>query len=171
MAAALVQQLSRADTIVLGRVTYCAMAGFWMSRSGDLDLPREDLAFADMMNRYNKIVFSKTLTKTSWQKSVIISGDIKNEVEHLKKQAGKNLIVYGSGTLVNSLIQMNLVDEYTLWVHPVILGDGKPLFKRPGKMIAMDLLHTQTFSSGVVKMDFCPASVSIEKQDDIFILS
>jgi dihydrofolate reductase len=161
MAEALAQQLSRADTIVLGRVTYCAMARFWMSRSSDLNLPREDLAFADMMNRYNKIVFTKTMERTCWPNSVIKNGTLRKEITRLKEQPGKDLIVYGSGKLVNALIQLNLVDEYTLWVHPVILGKGKTLFSRSSRMMALDLVNTETFSSGVVKMDFRPAGSNV----------
>ena len=166
MAEALARQLSRADTIVLGRVTYCAMAKFWMSKSGDPGLPREDLAFADMMNRYRKIVFTKTIHEASWNNAEVINGSLQKEITLLKKQLGRDMIVYGSNKLVSSLIRFNLVDEYTLWVHPVFLGKGKPLFNGAGKL-AMNLLNTETFPSGVIKMDLRPASLNVAENGEL----
>ncbi|MVT40718.1 dihydrofolate reductase [Chitinophaga oryziterrae] len=147
MAHSLCEQLSRADTIILGRVTYSAMAGYWPNRAADMSFPREDLAFAEMMNRYEKVVFSRSMDTPVWNNSRFVKGNTGKEILQLKQQTGKDIIIYGSGKLVNSLMQLNLIDEYLLWVHPVILGKGKPLFK---DRINMKLMKLKTFDSGVV---------------------
>ncbi len=148
------EQLSQADTILLGRITYTAMAGFWPAQLRNLSLSREDIAFAGMMNSRRKVVFSNTLDKPLWNNTIIVRGDIPGEVRKLKEMAGTNIIIYGSGSLVSSLMRSNLVDEYSLWMHPVFLGNGKPMYKELNKVIPMDLLGTDSFGSGVVKMDF-----------------
>jgi dihydrofolate reductase len=147
MALSLCEQLSKADTIILGRVTYSAMARYWPSRAADMSFPREDLAFAEMMNRYEKVVFSRSMDTPVWNNSRFVRGNTGKEILQLKQQPGKDIIIYGSGKLVNSLMQLNLIDEYLLWVHPVILGKGKPLFR---DKINMKLMNLKTFDSGVV---------------------
>ncbi len=154
MARVLGEQLSQADTILLGRITYTAMAGFWPAQLHNLSLSREDIAFAGMMNSHRKIVFSNTLARPLWNNTIIARGDIRDEVKRQKEMSGANIIIYGSGSLVSPLMRSNLVDEYTLWVHPVFLGKGKLMYDKLNKSIPMDLLGAEAFGSGVVKMDF-----------------
>lgn len=148
------EQLGKADTILFGRVTYDAMAGYWGSKTAELNAPREDIDFADMMNRYTKIVFSKTLTIPHWQNSRVVAGDLVKEIGRLKKMPGKNMITYGSGKMVSSLLRQQLVDELQVWVHPVLLGCGKPLFREVVNTMDMELLGTKTFSTGVVLLHY-----------------
>lgn len=159
MATALCEQLSQADTILLGRVTYNAMARYWPSKSRDLSYPREDIAFADMMNSYSKVVFSKTMATSQWNNSIFIKGNIEKEVVRLKEQTGKDIIIYGSGILVSAMMQLNLIDEYILWIHPIVLGKGKPLFKALHGRFGLKLLQTRRFSSGVVALSYERASI------------
>ena len=150
-------ELNRADTILLGRITYQAMANYWPMKSIDLLCPRDEIALAEMMNSMRKVVYSKTLAKAAWNNSTLISGDIKTAVSKLKKNHGvskKNIMVYGSSQLVAALIQLNLVDEYQLWIHPVILGKGNHLFSRIQHSTALRLMGTTTFQSGVVLMNY-----------------
>lgn len=150
MAESLCEQLSKADTILLGRVTYNPMARYWLSKVANPSLGGEDVAFANMMNSFTKIVFSKTITSPEWSNSKLANGNLKDEINLLKQKPGKDIIVYGSGRLVTSLIKSCLVDEYQLWLHPVVLGKGKPLFKNlPGRHY-MKMVNIKTFSSGVV---------------------
>jgi Dihydrofolate reductase len=144
------QQLSKADTILLGRVTYVAMAKYWPCQACNLSYPREHLAFAEMMNSHLKIVFSKTLSRASWNNSRLVNKHFKAEISRLKRQEGKDIIIYGSGQLVNSLMQSGLIDEYELWVHPVLLGDGKALFTGIEDIRTLKLIKTTPFNSGVV---------------------
>jgi dihydrofolate reductase len=149
------EQLSNADTILLGRITYKAMARFWPSKMKDLLGPRQDIAFASMINNYQKVVFSKTMKNTDpvvtgWNNSRLAKETISKEIMNLKQQPGKDMIIYGSGSIVSTLMRLNLVDEYILWLHPVVLGRGKLLFKSTGTRPVLKLLKTKTFSSGVV---------------------
>lgn len=150
MAEALCEQLDRADTILLGRRTYAAMAKYWPSKAMDLSFPREDIAFAEMMNHYTKIVFSKTLKTTGWCNSRLVKGNPEDEIVKLKQQGGKDMIIYGSGKLVSALIKSDMVNEYQIWVHPEVIGKGKPLFKNLHNSMRLELLKTKTFRSGVV---------------------
>lgn len=150
MAKTLCEQLDRADTILLGRVTYTAMARYWTSKAMDLSCPGEDVAFVEMINNYTKIVFSKTSAVTAWRNSKLIKGNLEDEIVKLKRQVGKDIIVYGSGRLVSALIQLGLVDEYQLWVHPVVIVKGKPLFKTLKNTTLLKLSKIKAFQSGVV---------------------
>ena len=158
MGDALCNQLAQADTILLGRVTYNAMAAYWPLKMADPSCRGEDFAFANMMNSYTKIVFSKTLTSSAWSNSKLVAGNLQHVISALKKMPGKNLMVYGSGQLANSIIKSGLADEYQLWLHPVILGKGKPFFKpgaaneKPG--LNVTLVSTERFSSGVILLRY-----------------
>lgn len=143
-------QLKRADTILLGRVTYKAMSKYWPLVALDPCSPRQDLAFAGMMNSYHKIIFSTTLESADWSNSTVVQHDISKEVGLLKQQPGKDMIIYGSGTIVSLLMRYGLIDEYVLWVHPVILGKGKPFFRKITDKHFLRLVSSTTFKSGVV---------------------
>jgi len=153
MARATSMQLGQADTILLGRVTYQAMAGYWAVKARDQSGPREDVDFADMMNSYTKIVFSKTLVKAGgWQNTRLAKRNIAREVMELKHSPGRDIIIYGSGKLVAALSKLGLVDEYRLWVHPLVINKGRPLFK--GLSADLKFIGKTTFNSGVVLMSY-----------------
>jgi dihydrofolate reductase len=161
MAQVAAEQLSRADTIILGRITYRAMARYWPLQAQSLACARQDIAFADMMNTYAKIVFTKTLQQSEWNNSKLVKTSIAREIASLKQQPGKEMIIYGSGKIVAALMQLNMIDEYQLWIHPVILGKGKPFFGKLRDNIGIKLVSTTTFSSGVVMMRYV-AGINIE---------
>lgn len=147
-------QLSLADTILLGRVTYNAMAKYWPTISIDATFPRDDIAFADMMNTYSKIVFSTTLKETTWYNSIVIQEELSTAIARLRRLPGKDMIIFGSSRLAQSMIRADLIDEYLLWTYPVILGKGKPLFTELKERSSLRLVTVKTFSSGVVLMDY-----------------
>lgn len=139
------EQLSGMGAILLGRMTYQTMANYWPSVTD---------SFADMMNNYPKIVFSRTLKTVKWKNSRLVAKDIGEEVMKLKQQPGKDMIIYGSGSIATTFIQLGLVDEYRLWVHPVVLGRGHSLFKdAPGK-VDLRFIDTRIFSSGVAVLSY-----------------
>jgi dihydrofolate reductase len=144
--------LMRADTILFGRVTYQAMAKYWSSIPINMSYAREDVAFADMINRYQKIVFSRTLQTTSWNNSRIVGDNIREELLRLKRMPGRDMIIYGSGNLISTLMHLGLIDEYVLWIHPVIIGKGKPGFGNIIKQIPLRFINIKKFSSGVVAL-------------------
>ncbi len=148
------KQLSCADTVLLGRVTYNAMAAYWSAVKCDLSFPREDLAFADLMNSRQKVVFSRTITQLNWENSIRLSGNLGSEIYRLKKSEGNDIIIYGSSKLIGGLIKLGIIDEYILWVHPVILGTGKSLFGKMKEPADMQLAKVQQFNSGVVLLQY-----------------
>jgi dihydrofolate reductase len=154
MAESISEELAKADTIILGRVTYSAMENYWRIQTNALTVARDDMAFADMINRYKKIVVSTTLHRTHWYNAEIISKNITRTIEKLKRSAGKNIIIYGSGTLVSCLIKQRIVDEFILWIHPVLLGKGKPFFRELNDEIKLQLVQRMSFSSGVIALKY-----------------
>lgn len=150
----LCEQLSKADTILLGANTYTAMAAYWPARLLDYSYPRESLAVADMMNTYRKVVVSTTLTRLRWQNTRIVKSNIPQEVLKLKQQPGKDLIIFGSGMLVSYLARFSLIDEYLLWVHPIFLGNGRPLFTGLPQALNMRLERVTNFRSGVAVLRY-----------------
>jgi dihydrofolate reductase len=154
----LCKQLAKADTILLGGITYSAMAKYWPSKLGDPLCRAEGFAFANMMNSYTKIVVSKTITSANWNNSKLVSGNLIEEINAIKKLPGKNIMVYGSGQLTDALIKLSMVDEYQHWLHPVILGKGKPLLKpyscRKAGRLKLELLSSERFTSGVILLHY-----------------
>ena len=141
-------------TILLGRVTYQMFAGHWPNvTEGD------DLLFADKLNAIPKIVFSKTLDKAPWGKwdpAKIVNGSATAEIAKLKRQSGKDMIVWGSISLAQSLIDERLIDEYQIVICPVVLGSGRPLFRDTVKGLDMTLLKTKTHDLGTVLLKYTP---------------
>ena len=141
-------QLFASNALLLGRVTYQGFAKAWPSMT-------DQEGFADRMNSLPKYVASTTLHEAEWDAS-FIKEDIAEEVASLKQKSGQNLLVYGSGEFVHTLMQHNLIDELRLLVYPVVLGKGKRLFK-DGSKATLKLVETKTFSSGVVLLSYQPA--------------
>ena len=139
-------ELFSADALLLGRITYEGFAAAWPGRT-------DEQGFADKMNNMQKFVVSTTLDKVEWNNSKLIKANVVAEIAKLKQQPGENILVYGSGQLVNTLLQNGLVDEYTLLVYPVFLGIGKRLF-REGSKANVKLIEAKEFSSGVVLLRY-----------------
>ena len=144
--------LSSIDTILFGRVTYELMAGYWPNAAP----PAEDPVIIEAMNNLPKIVFSKTLERTDWKNTRLVKEINKGEILKIKKQAGKDIVIYGSGSIVSALTQMGLIDEYRLFVNPVVLGKGKPMFKGLNNRLKLKLSLTNTFRCGVVLLHYEP---------------
>jgi dihydrofolate reductase len=148
--------LSNADTILYGRITYQLMESYWPSvvKTPTGNKPEDD--FAVLIDNISKIVFSRTLKKVDWKNVKLAKGGIKEEVLELKQQAGKNILA-GSPSLIAAFTQLDLIDEYQLCVHPVILGNGLPLFKNVKDRANLKLVKTKTFGSGAVTLYYEPA--------------
>ena len=138
------------DTIVFGRLTYELMASYWPVASP----ATEDPVIINAMNNLPKIVFSKTLKKLYWNNSRLAKGNIADEISTLKQQPGKDVVIYGSGSIVSSLTQLRLIDEYRIFVNPVVLGSGKPLFKDLRDRLSLNLIKTRAFKNGVVLLHY-----------------
>ena len=136
------------DTILFGRVTYELMAGYWPT------IATEDPVITEYMNHSPKIVFSRTLEKADWKNTKLIKELNKEEILNLKKQPGKDMVIYGSGSIVSTLAKWGLIDDYRLFVNPVVLGSGKPLFKGLDGKLQLKLFSTKTFHCGVVLLHY-----------------
>jgi dihydrofolate reductase len=122
------------------------MASFWPTPFAK----ENDPIVAEMMNTIPKIVFSKTLDKAEWQNTRLVKEHVAEEIAKLKQQPGKDLAIFGSSDLAVSFIQMGLLDELRIMVNPVVLGNGKPLFKGIHDKLNLKLLKTRAFRSGNV---------------------
>lgn len=136
------------DVLLLGRVTYEGFAIAWPERT-------DEASGGVYFNSVRKYVASNTLEKAEWNNSQIIRGNTIEEIAKLKQQGGENLVVHGSGKLVQSLLQHNLVDTIRLLVYPVVLGKGQRLFE-DGTTATLKLAETRSFSSGVVGLIYEP---------------
>jgi dihydrofolate reductase len=142
--------LSRVDTILFGRVTYELMADYWPSAS----MTAEEPIIIDKMNNLPKIVFSKTLEKAEWENTKLVEEINKDDILKMKQQPGKDIVIYGSGSIVSALTQLGLIDEYRILVNPIILGSGKLLFKNLTERVNLKLVQTKTFKSSVILLHY-----------------
>ncbi len=140
------EQLSSADTLVFGRVTYQGMANYWPTAEGEV---------AERMNGISKIVFSRTLEKAEWKNTRLVNGRAEDELRRLKQQPGKNMLIFGSADLSSTLTRHGLIDEYRLGLTPVVLGNGNPLFKSPAERLNLKLVDAKPLRSGCVILRFC----------------
>jgi dihydrofolate reductase len=101
-------------------------------------------------------VFSKTLEKVEWKNSRLGKENITEEISKMKQQPGKDLVIFGGAGIASTFMQLGLIDEYSLLVHPIVLGSGKPLFKGLHDQLNLKLLKTKTFGSGVVILNYQP---------------
>ncbi len=148
--------VSAADTLLLGRVTYESFASAWPYVPDRPGADPGEVMYAQKLNAMRKIVFSKTLSGVEWNNSTLIREIVPAEIEKLKQQPGKDMVIYGSASIVQELTNYGLIDEYQLLVHPFILGDGKPLFKNIKEKVKLKLVNTEARSSGVVVLTYQP---------------
>jgi len=142
-------ELFACDALLLGRVTYDGFAKAWpaMKDTGD---------FGERMNSISKFVVSTTLQNAEWNHSTIINNNVVAKIKALKEQSGKDILVAGSAELVHTLMQYNLVDEFRLMIHPILVGGGKRLFGEGIDRKVLRLVDTKTFSSGIVVLIYQP---------------
>jgi dihydrofolate reductase len=148
--------LSNADTLLYGRITYQLMESYWPTVVKNPTGIKPTDEFAVLIDNISKIVFSNTLKNVDWKNVKLVKGGIKEEVLELKQQAGKNILV-GSPSLIVTCMKLNLIDEYQLCIHPVILGNGLPLFKNVNDRMNLKLLKTKIFGSGPITLYYEPA--------------
>ena len=144
------------DTILLGRVTYTMFAGYWPKVTSGEDKP-----FADKLNAIPKVVFSRSLDRApwgGWDDARIVKNSAAQEVTKLKQGPGKDMVIWGSLSLAQSLTNEGLIDEYQLIVCPVVLGSGKRLFRDKVDSFDMRLLTTKSFDRGAVLLAYTAAT-------------
>ncbi|MRS63968.1 dihydrofolate reductase family protein [Larkinella terrae] len=144
------------DTMLIGRITYQGMANYWPSAATNPEATADELEFASKMNELTKVVFSNTLTTADWYNSRIATEPIEAEIARLKRQPGKDIIIYGGARIVSSLIKSGIIDEYHLFVNPVVLGTGMPIWNRISDRMNLRLINTTASSTGIVILCYQP---------------
>ncbi|HWK03522.1 MAG TPA: dihydrofolate reductase family protein [Puia sp.] len=139
-----------ADAILFGRKTYEMLAPYWSS------LKNNEMGVAAKLNSVPKFVVSSTLGKAEWNNSTIIKGNVVEEITRLKQLPGQEIQIEGSATLVESLMEAGLIDEYRFLVHPVIMGSGQRFFRDGMHSGGLRLVKTQAFDSGVILLCYKP---------------
>ncbi|PSL03370.1 dihydrofolate reductase family protein [Cecembia rubra] len=145
-----IDQLQSADYLVFGRVTYEGMAAYWTKAEAET----EEHEVAKLMNSIPKIVFSKTLKSADWNNTTIIRENASDEILKLKEQGGKDIYVFGSANLSETFINDNIFDEYRIGIAPVILGNGRPLFRQGIASNNLTLVSTQPLTTGGVVLKY-----------------
>ena len=138
--------------LMFGRVTYEMMASYWPTP----EAIKSDPVVAKGMNSLPKVVFSRTLNKVSWNNTKLVKGGLAAEVQKMKQEPGKDMVILGSGTIVSQLAQEGLIDEYQIIVNPVVLGKGRTMFDGIKERLALKLTETRTFGNGNVLLSSEP---------------
>jgi dihydrofolate reductase len=152
--------LDTVDTILLGRVAYQLMSKYWPF--ADMTAPTIESKITSQLNHATKIVFSRTLETVewgAWNNARLVKDHIVEEIATLKSLPGKNMLLYAGAGIVSTFIQLGLIDEYRLRLHPVVLGQGKPLFKGLEDQLNLKLLQAKPYKRGAVLLEY----QSIEK--------
>jgi dihydrofolate reductase len=147
--------LDSVDTLIFGRATYEGMASYWPTEAATANDP----IIAGKMNSVAKVVFSHTLESTpwgAWDNATLAKAALGEEIDRLKQEPGKDLAIFGSGSIVTALATLGLIDEYRLLVNPVALGSGKSLFSGVSPRLDLTLVSARTFRSGNVLLTYHP---------------
>jgi dihydrofolate reductase len=142
------ENVGKAGALLLGRKTYDIFAGYWPTTGKNVEW------FGPFMNNITKYVASKTLQKTEWQNSLLLEGDVAQAVARVKGEAGKDIYIFGSGDLCQTLMRHNLIDEYLLMIHPLALGRGKRLFQQDGPKQDLELLKSKITKAGILVLTY-----------------
>ena len=148
------KRISEGDTALYGRVTYQMMENYWPNAGNKTSATKHDIEHSKWYNKVHKVVLSKTMKEASLINTKIVSDNITDRINEIKQQPGKDILLFGSPTATHSLIQQNLIDGYWLFVNPIILGQGIPLFVEIKDKIKLKLLNTQQFTCGVTELNY-----------------
>ena len=142
------------DTAIYGRTTYQMMEGYWPTAADQPTATKHDIEHSGWYNKVSKVVLSKTLNGENLNNTKIIGDNVISEITQLKQAPGKEIIIFGSPSASHTLMQENLIDDYWLFVNPILLGEGIPLFKDIKNRTKLNLVKTHVFSSGVVCLHY-----------------
>jgi dihydrofolate reductase len=147
----------RSDLFVFGRVTFEIFAAYWPNaipyeEEDELNPSegKEDPRIIQALNEFPKLVFSKTLGRSEWNNTQVVDEGLEDEIRRLKKETGKDISIQGSASIVQALARADLIDEYRLYVHPVLLGAGKPLFATGTGRQDFELVRNKLYANGVI---------------------
>jgi dihydrofolate reductase len=145
---------SKADTALYGRVTWQMMEGYWPTAGDKPNASKHDIEHSTWYNKVDKVVLSKTMEGQQLANTIVISDDLEHRVKALKQQAGGEIIMFGSPGAVHSLLEYDLIDEFWVFVNPILVGKGTPLFKNVQQITKLQLVASKAFGCGVVCLHY-----------------
>ena len=148
------QRIMKTDTALYGRVTYQMMESYWPTAADQPSATRHDIEHSRWYKNATKIVLSRTMKGANLSKTKIIGSNLTDEITKLKQGADSDILMFGSPTATHSLMAENLIDEYWLFINPILLGQGVPLFEGIKNRASLKLVTSKTFSSGVVCLQY-----------------
>lgn len=148
------KRIGESNTAFYGRVTYEMMEGYWPTAGDAPDASRHDIDHSRWYKTVHKVVLSKSMKDASLPNTTIISDRIAEKVEKIGKQAKGDILIFGSPRATHSLIELDLIDGYWLFVNPILLGKGIPLFKGVKERTKLKLLSTRSFTNGVTELSY-----------------
>jgi dihydrofolate reductase len=147
-------RITEGNTALYGRVTYDMMEGYWPTAADSPTASKHDIEHSKWYSKVHKVVLSKTMKGEGLTNTTIISDNLLDSLNEIKQQPGSDILVFGSPTATHSLMQLNLIDGYWLFVNPIILGQGIPLFTNVKDKIKLTLLTTRQFTCGVTELNY-----------------
>jgi dihydrofolate reductase len=144
----------QADTALYGRITYEMMQSYWPEAGEQPNASKHDKEHSAWYNKVSKVVLSKTMQETGLHNTKVIGGQLSDNINKLKQQDGKNILIFGSPGASQSLLNEGLIDQFWLFVNPIILGQGMPLFKDITGTTKLKLAESKTFACGVIALHY-----------------
>lgn len=148
------KRIRQTGAALYGRVTYEMMENYWPAAGARPGASKHDVEHSAWYNRAHKIVLSHTLKEAALTNTTIISGNLAERINEIKQQPGSEILLFGSPTATHALIEQNLIDGYWLFVNPIILGQGIPLFTGIKDKVKLQLQTTRQFASGVTELSY-----------------
>lgn len=148
------KRIAQTDTAMYGRVTYEMMESYWPTAGDEPDASKHDKDHSGWYKQAHKLVLSKRLKDADLPNTTIISDNLSDEIAAIKQGEGSEILLFGSPTATHSLMQQNLIDGYWLFVNPILLGQGIPLFTDTNNKTKLNLLSTRQFQSGVTELNY-----------------
>ena len=145
---------NKADTALYGRVTYDMMQSYWPNAGQKPNASKHDIEHSEWYNQVSKVVLSTTLSQEGLSNTTVISNQLADNINKIKKQEGKNILIFGSPRASHSLLNEGLIDEFWLFVNPILLGHGMPLFKGITETTKLNLVESKTFECGVIALHY-----------------
>jgi len=151
---------AQADTALYGRVTYEMMQSYWPNAGEQPNASKHDKEHSAWYNKVSKVVLSRTIHETGLHNTKVIGDQLSENINKIKQQDGKNILIFGSPRASQSLLNEGLIDEFWLFVNPIILGKGMPLFKDITGTTKLKLVESKTFASGVIALHYKKSQIN-----------
>ncbi len=148
------KRISEGDTALYGRVTYQMMESYWPTAADQPTATKHDIEHSKWYSQVHKIVLSKTMSEAGLTNIEVINDKLSDRINEIKQRPGQDILLFGSPTATHSLMQQNLIDGYWLFMNPIILGRGIPLFADINEKVNLKLLSTRQFTSGVTELNY-----------------